>query len=138
MTNSLHDFKTIQDIADEIGIKRQTLYNRAKKTGVDISKKTFSDDEWSSLVNNKRLTYVNDGIDKKFTEIDILKQRVNDQSSFIEVLKKEIEAKNIQIDQAQKLQLIAEQRLTETDKELIEYKEKYAKNKKTFWQKFFS
>lgn len=138
MTENLHAFKTIQAIADELNIKRQTLYNRSKKTGVDISKKSFSDEEWLALVNNKKLTNVNNDNDKIVTEIDILKQRIYEQTSFIETLKKEIEAKNIQIDQAQKLQLMAEQRFNDTNKQLIEYKEKETSHKKSFWQRLFS
>jgi len=130
MTNNLHYFRTIQSIADEIGIKRQTLYNRSKKTGVDISKKAFSDEEWSALLNNKKLSViknVQNVHDKKLTENDVLKQKIDDQKLFIEHLKKEIEFKNIQIDQAQKLQLIAQQRLTEI-----------TTKKKSFWKKLFS
>lgn len=138
MTESVHEFKTVQAVADALNIKRQTLYNRAKKTGIDISKRSFTDEEWSALVNNKKLTSVNSDNDKKLTEIDILKERIAEQSSFIDTLKKELEAKNVQIDQAQKLQLIAEQRLTETNKQLIEYKEKESTTRKTFWQKLFS
>ena len=138
MTESVHEFKTVQAVADALNIKRQTLYNRAKKTGIDISKRSFTDEEWSALVNNKKLTSVNIDNDKKLTEIDILRERIAEQSSFIDTLKKELEAKNVQIDQAQKLQLIAEQRLTETNKQLIEYKEKESTTKKTFWQKLFS
>lgn len=138
MTESVHEFKTVQAVADALNIKRQTLYNRAKKTGIDISKRSFTDEEWSALVNNKKLTSVNSDNDKKLTEIDILKERIAEQSSFIDTLKKELEVKNVQIDQAQKLQLIAEQRLTETNKQLIEYKEKESTIRKTFWQKLFS
>lgn len=138
MTNNLHKFNTIQDIADEIGIKRQTLYNRAKKTGVDISKKSFSDEEWYAIVNNEKIDIADNVNDVELTKIDILEQRINEQFSFIETLKSEIKAKNVQIDQAQKLQLIAEQRLTETNKDLIYYKEKDTTKKKTFWQRLFS
>lgn len=67
MKDNLHNFNTIQDVADEIGIKRQTLYNRSKKTGVDISKKSFSDDEWFALVNNKQFESVDSVNDKKLT-----------------------------------------------------------------------
>lgn len=42
-----------------------------------------------------------------------------------------------QIDHAQQLQLIAEQRLTETNKTLITYQEKENQPKKGFWQRLF-
>lgn len=137
MTDNIHTFKTIQAIADELDIKRQTLYNRARKTEIDISKKQFTDEEWSALVNNRKLTYVNKNSDKKLSEIDILNQRIEEQSAFIMTLSKEIEAKNIQIDHAQQLQLIAEQRLTETNKTLIEYREKENNSKTGFWSRLF-
>lgn len=137
MTNNIHTFNTIQAIADELNIKRQTLYNRAKKTEVDISKKSFSDEEWSALVNNNKLTNVNKESDNKLSELNILTQRIEEQSSFIETLSKEIEAKNKQIDQSQQLQLIAEQRLTETTKTLITYQEKENMTKKGFWARLF-
>ncbi|WP_061399777.1 hypothetical protein [Leuconostoc mesenteroides] len=137
MTESLHKFKTIQSIADELNIKRQTLYNRSKKTGVDISKKEFSDEEWASLIHNEKLTNVNGDNDIKLSEIDILKQRIDEQSGFIETLRKEIEAKNIQIDQAQKLQLMAEQRFNDTNNQLLEYKEKEGIHKKSIWKRLF-
>lgn len=137
MTESVHEFKTVQAVADALNIKRQTLYNRAKKTGIDISKRSFTDEEWSALVNNKKLTSVNSDNDKKLTEIDILKQRIDEQSGFIETLRKEIEAKNIQIDQAQKLQLMAEQRFNDTNNQLLEYKEKEGIHKKSIWKRLF-
>ena len=137
MTDNIHTFKTVQAIADKLDIKRQTLYNRAKKTEIDISKKHFTDAEWSALVNNKKVTDVNKKSDSNLSEIDILNQRIEEQSSFINTLRKEIEAKNIQIERSQKLQLIAEQRLTETNNILIEYKEKEKQPKKGFWQRLF-
>lgn len=137
MTENIHKFKTIQAIADELDIKRQTLYNRAKKTEINISKKKFTDEEWSALVNNKKLTNVNKNINKELSQIDILNLRIEEQSSFIKTLSKEIEAKNIQIERSQQLQLIAEQRLTETNKTLIEYQEKENNTKKGFWARMF-
>ena len=59
----------------------------------------------------------------------------NSQSLF--ELKSQIKEKDKQIDHAQQLQLIAEQRLTETNKTLIEYQEKENQPKKGFWQRLF-
>lgn len=139
MTENVHEFKTVQSIADSLKIKRQTLYNRAKKTGVDISKKSFTDEEWLALVNNKKLTNVKNDNDEKLTEIDILKGRIDEQSSFIDTLKKELDAKNQQIDQAQKLQLIAEQKLSELsgNKNAIELDDDSSGKKRGFFKNFF-
>lgn len=133
MTTVKHEFGTIQAIADELKIKRQTLYNRAKKTNVDISKKKFTDEEWTALVNNKKLTDVNNVNDEKLTRIDILNQQINDYKKIIDVMERELQEKNKQIDQAQQLQLIAETRLNETRTQLIEYQDK----KRGFWSKLF-
>lgn len=133
MTTVKHEFGTIQAIADELKIKRQTLYNRAKKTNVDISKKKFTDEEWTALVNNKKMTSVNNVNDEKLTKIDILNQQLNDYQKIIDVMERELQEKNKQIDQAQQLQLIAETRLNETRTQLIEYQEK----KRSIWSKIF-
>lgn len=133
MTTVKHEFGTIQAIADELKIKRQTLYNRAKKTNVDISKKKFTDEEWTALVNNKKMTSVNNVNDQKLTKIDILNQQLNDYQKIIDVMERELQEKNKQIDQAQQLQLIAENRLNETRTQLIEYQEK----KRSIWSKIF-
>lgn len=133
MTTVKHEFGTIQAIADELKIKRQTLYNRAKKTNVDISKKKFTDEEWTALVNNKKMTSVNNVNDEKLTKIDILNQQLNDYQKIIDVMERELQEKNKQIDQAQQLQLIAETRLNETRTKLIEYQEK----KRSIWSKIF-
>lgn len=133
MTTVKHEFGTIQAIANELKIKRQTLYNRAKKTNVDISKKKFTDEEWTALVNNEKLTDVNNVNDEKLTRIDILNQQINDYKKIIDVMERELQEKNKQIDQAQQLQLIAETRLNETRTQLIEYQDK----KRGFWSKLF-
>ena len=138
MTKDVHEFKTIQAIADELNIKRQTLYNRAKKTGIDISKRSFTDEEWSALVNNKKLTSVNDEDDRKLTEIDTLREQISEQRHFIEILKKELDAKNQQIDQAQMLQLMAERKLSEvSSKDMIEMDAPHKETKNSFFSKWF-
>lgn len=138
MTENVHEFRTIQAIADALNIKRQTLYNRAKKTGIDISKRSFTDEEWSALVNNKKLTSVNDEDDKKLTEIDMLREQISEQRHFIEILKKELDAKNQQIDQAQMLQLMAERKLSEvSNKDMIEMDVPYKETKNSFFSKWF-
>lgn len=139
MTENLHEFKTVQSIAESLKIRRQTLYNRGKKVGIDVSKKSFTDEEWTALVNNKKWTSVNFDNDKKLSEIDILKGRIDEQASFIDTLKKELDAKNQQIDQAQKLQLIAEQKLSELsgNKNAIELDDDSSRKKRRFFKNLF-
>ncbi|WP_273712506.1 hypothetical protein [Leuconostoc mesenteroides] len=73
------------------------------------------------------------------TEIDILKGRIDEQSSVIDTLKKEFDAKNQQIDQAQKLQLIAEQKLSELsgNKNAIELDDDSSRKKRGFFKNLF-
>lgn len=49
----------------------------------------------------------------------------------------QIELLNKNLDQAQQLQLIAEQRLTETKDTLLDYQEKDNNTKKGFWARLF-
>ena len=79
------------------------------------------------------MTDVNNVNDEKLTRIDILNQQINDYKKIIDVMERELQEKNKQIDQAQQLQLIAETRLNETRTQLIEYQDK----KRGFWSKLF-
>ncbi|MFL2112133.1 replication initiation protein, partial [Marinilactibacillus psychrotolerans] len=64
-------------------------------------------------------------------------QQLAEKDDLINYLKSQIKEKDKQIDHAQQLQLIAEQRLTETNKTLIAYQEKENQPKKGFWQRLF-
>ena len=126
-----HEFDSIIAIADELEISRQALNRKAKRLNIDLSKKSFTDKEWKLLALTKRKpkTSTSSNYVDTFTA-----QQIDD---LINYLKSQIKEKDKQIDHAQQLQLIAEQRLTETNKTLIEYQEKENQPKKGFWQRLF-
>ena len=129
-----HEFDSIIAIADELEISRQALNRKAKRLNIDLSKKSFTDKEWQLLVSTKRKpkTSTSSNYVDTFTA-----QQIAEKDDLINYLKSQIKEKDKQIDHAQQLQLIAEQRLTETNKTLIEYQEKENQPKKGFWQRLF-
>ncbi|MGB2577948.1 replication initiation protein [Leuconostoc suionicum] len=129
-----HEFDSIIAIADELEISRQALNRKAKRLNIDLSKKSFTDKEWKLLALTKRKpkTSTSSNYVDTFTA-----QQLAEKDDLINYLKSQIKEKDKQIDHAQQLQLIAEQRLTETNKTLIEYQEKENQPKKGFWQRLF-
>lgn len=129
-----HEFDSIIAIADKLEISRQALNRKAKRLNIDLSKKSFTDKEWQLLVSTKRKpkTSTSSNYVDTFTA-----QQIAEKDDLINYLKSQIKEKDKQIDHAQQLQLIAEQRLTETNKTLIEYQEKENQSKKGFWQRLF-
>lgn len=129
-----HEFDSIIAIADELEISRQALNRKAKRLNIDLSKKSFTDKEWKLLASTKRKpkTSTSSNYVDTFTA-----QQITEKDDLINYLKSQIKEKDKQIDHAQQLQLIAEQRLTETNKTLIEYQEKENQPKKGFWQRLF-
>lgn len=129
-----HEFDSIIAIADELEISRQALNRKAKRLNIDLSKKSFTDKEWKLLVSTKRKpkTSTSSNYVDTFTA-----QQLAEKDDLINYLKSQIKEKDKQIDHAQQLQLIAEQRLTETNKTLIAYQEQENQPKKRFWQRLF-
>ena len=129
-----HEFDSIIAIADELEISRQALNRKAKRLNIDLSKKSFSDKEWKLLASTKRKpkTSTSSNYVDTFTA-----QQIAEKDDLINYLKSQIKEKDKQIDHAQQLQLIAEQRLTETKDSLIEYQEKENQPKKGFWHRLF-
>ena len=130
-----HEFDSIIAIADELEISRQALNRKAKRLNIDLSKKSFTDKEWKLLALTKRkpkTSTLSNYVDA-FTA-----QRLAEKDDLINYLKSQIKEKDKQIDHAQQLQLIAEQRMTETNKVLIEYQKTENKTKNGFWQRLFS
>ena len=129
-----HEFDTIIAIADELEISRQALNRKAKRFNIDLSKKSFTDTEWKLLTSTKRKP-------KQSTSSNYVDaftaQQLTEKDDLIDYLKSQIKEKDKQIDHAQQLQLIAEQRLTETNKTLIAYQEQENESKKEFWQRLF-
>jgi len=78
----------------------------------------------------QQIKFLNKEISAKDKQIKFLSDQLKEKDLQISLLNKNL-------DQAQQLQLIAEQRLTETNKTLIEYQEKENQPKKGFWQRLF-
>jgi len=132
---SKHQFKSITDLANALGLSRSYTYTRAKKLNIDIKKLEFSDDEFQTLKTGKvpsdEKTKEDTFKDKKGRSENTLITQLNERIAFLE---KQIEVKDKQIDQSQQLQLIAEQRLTEEHQKVLELS---AKPKKSFWKTLF-
>ncbi|WP_273719507.1 replication initiation protein [Leuconostoc mesenteroides] len=129
-----HDFDSIIAISEELEISRQALYRKASRLNIDLSKKSFTEKEWQLLVSTKRQPKVSTSSDYVDT---FTAQQLAEKDDLINYLKSQIKEKDKQIDHAQQLQLIAEQRLTETTKTLIAYQEKENQPRKGFWQRLF-
>lgn len=130
----IHEFDSIIAIADELEISRQALNRKAKRLNIDLSKKSFTDKEWKLLVSTKRKPKTSTSSNYVDT---ITAQQLAEKDDLINYLKSQIKEKDKQIDHAQQLQLIAEQRLTETKDTLIEYQENEKNPKKGFWHRLF-
>lgn len=129
-----HEFDSIIAIADELEISRQALNRKAKRLNIDLSKKSFDDKEWKLLASTKRKPKTSTSSNYVDT---FVAQQLAEKDDLIDYLKSQIKEKDKQIDHAQQLQLIAEQRLTETNKTLIAYQEQENQPKKGFWQRLF-
>lgn len=129
-----HEFNSIIAIADELEISRQALNRKAKRLNIDLSKKSFNDKEWKLLASTKRKPKTSTSSNYVDT---FIAQQLAEKDDLINYLKSQIKEKDKQIDHAQQLQLIAEQRLTETKDTLIEYQENENHPKKGFWHRLF-
>lgn len=131
-----HEFDSIIAIADELEISRQALNRKAKRLNIDLSKKSFTDTEWKLLASTKRKpkqSTLSNYVDT-FTA-----QQLAEKDDLINYLKSQIKEKDKQIDHAQQLQLIAEQRLNDEHQKVIELSEFNNTNsaKQPFWSKLF-
>lgn len=131
----MRQFDTIIAIANELKISRQALNKKAKRLNINLTKKTFSDNEWKLLSSTNR--NYKKKVDGKVDDYEL--KLLSDKDELIIFLKSQIEEKDKQIDHAQQLQLIAEQRLSETNSALLAYQEqeKESQFKKGFWFHFF-
>ena len=102
-----HKFDSIIAISDELEISRQALYRKASRLNIDLSKKSFTDKEWKLLVSTKRKPKVSTSSNYVDT---FTAQQIAEKDDLINYLKSQIKEKDKQIDHAQQLQLIAEQR----------------------------
>lgn len=149
-----HKFSSISNLSKYLQVSRTTLYKRAKEHNITLSG-FYSDEQLKKLsgvqymnTNNEHVKNSNGHIEQRNEhfeqEITFLKKQLSDQNKHVALIINQLKEKDNQIgllnknlDQAQQLQLIAEQRLTETKSTLIEFQEKEKNTKKGFWNKLF-
>lgn len=159
-----HKFNSVNDIAEAIGVSRVTMYKRAKREGIDVAKKEFTEQEWKSLSLTSK---VNKSVNVNTSKVGGI-NKVNTENSVINQLKKQVEAqeeqmkflrdqlvakdehlvqqlavkdeqikeKDKQLDQAQRLQLDLQQQLKERQLELttIEEETEPEPQKRKWWR----
>ncbi|MBS0958951.1 replication initiation protein [Leuconostoc pseudomesenteroides] len=149
-----HKFSSISNLSKYLQVSRTTLYKRAKEHNITLSG-FYSDEQLKKLsgvqymnTKNEHVKHSNGHIEQRNEhfeqEITFLKKQLSDQNKHVALIINQLKEKDNQIgllnknlDQAQQLQLIAEQRLTETKSTLIEFQEKEKNAKKGFWNKLF-
>ena len=146
-----HKFNSISELAEHLKISRTTLYRRANLSDINLTG-VYSDEQLELLSSvqptvqqlnssteqtgqlseqtEQQIKFLNKEISAKDKQIKFLSDQLKEKDLHIILLNKNL-------DQAQQLQLIAEQRLTETNKTLIAYQEQESQPKKGFWQRLF-
>lgn len=156
-----HLYKSVKELADELGISRTTLYKRAKLNGIDLNGNYTSQQieqlktvqfKMDTEQKNEHFSEQNEHKDEHFFQSEI--QRL---SSQLTVKDEQIAELNQQLKQAQKLadqaqqlqlktqlQLEAEQQKVlaletelQQDEVVSEASANGAKNKKGFWRRIF-
>ena len=135
-----HKFNSISELAEHLKISRTTLYKRANLSDINLTG-VYSDEQLELLSSVHQTGQLSEQTEQ---QIKFLNKEISAKDNQIKFLSDQLKEKDLQIsllnknlDQAQQLQLIAEQRLTETNKTLIEYQEKENQPKKGFWHRVF-
>ena len=146
-----HKFKSISELAEHLKISRTTLYRRANLSNINLTG-VYSDEQLELLSSvhptvqklNSSTEQTEQLSEQTEQQIKFLNKDISAKDKQIKLLSDQLKEKDLQIsllnkhlDQAQQLQLIAEQRLTETKDNLIEYQEKENHTKKGFWSRIF-
>ena len=139
-----HKFNSISELAEHLKISRTTLYRRANLSDINLTG-VYSDEQLELLSSvHPTVQQLNSSTEQSGQQIKFLNKEISAKDKQIKFLSDQLKEKDLQIsllnknlDQAQQLQLIAEQRLTETKDNLIEYQEKENHTKKGFWSRLF-
>ena len=146
-----HEFNSISELAEHLKISRTTLYKRANLSDIDLTG-VYSNEQLDLLSSvhptvqqlNSSTEQTGRLSEQTEQQIKFLNIEISAKDKQIKLLSGQLKEKDLQIgllnkdlDQAQQLQLIAEQRLTETKDNLIEYQEKENHTKKGFWSRLF-
>ena len=147
-----HKFNSISELAEHLKISRTTLYKRANLSDINLTG-VYSDEQLELLSSvhqtvqqlNSSTEQTGQLSEQTEQQIKFLNQEISAKDKQIKLLSGQLKEKDLQIgllnkhlDQAQQLQLIAEQRLTETKDTLIEYQGNENNAKKGFWHRLFS
>ena len=146
-----HEFNSISELAEHLKISRTTLYKRANLSDINLTG-VYSNEQLDLLSSvhptvqqlNSSTEQTGRLSEQTEQQIKFLNKEISAKDKQIKLLSGQLKEKDLQIgllnkhlDQAQQLQLIAEQRLTETKDNLIEYQEKENHTKKGFWSRLF-
>ena len=146
-----HEFNSISELAEHLKVSRTTLYKRANLSDIDLTG-VYSNEQLDLLSSvhptvqqlNSSTEQTGRLSEQTEQQIKFLNKEISAKDKQIKFLSDQLKEKDLQIsllnknlDQAQQLQLIAEQRLTETKDNLIEYQEKENHTKKGFWSRLF-
>ncbi len=147
-----HKFNSISELAEHLKISRTTLYRRANLSDINLTG-VYSDEQLELLSSvqptvqqlNSLTEQTGQLSEQTEQQIKFLNKEISAKNKQIKFLSDQLKEKDLQIsllnknlDQAQQLQLIAEQRLTETKDTLIEYQGNENNAKKGFWHRLFS
>ena len=147
-----HKFNSISELAEHLKISRTTLYRRANLSDINLTG-VYSDEQLELLSSvqptvqqlNSSTEQTGQLSEQTEQQIKFLNKEISAKDKQIKFLSDQLKEKDLQIsllnknlDQAQQLQLIAEQRLTETKDTLIEYQGNENNAKKGFWHRLFS
>lgn len=147
-----HKFNSISELAEHLKISRTTLYKRANLSDIDLTG-VYSNEQLELLSSvhptvqqlNSSTEQTGQLSEQTEQQIKFLNKEISAKNKQIKFLYDQLKEKDLQIsllnknlDQAQQLQLIAEQRLTETKDTLIEYQGNENNAKKGFWHRLFS
>lgn len=156
MNNNETFFNSVTELAKHLGISRKTLYERAKRDGIELNgsytqeelnllrlkkSKNVTDTKVNNHSRNETQNKHNETelVDVMKAQIVVLEQDKDRLYSELESRNKHIDELNKQVDQAQQLQLLAENRLSEEHQLRIETENLNStlSNKKSFWKRLF-
>lgn len=156
MNNNETFFNSVTELAKHLGISRKTLYERAKRDGIELNgsytqeelnllrlkkSKNVTDTKVNNHSRNETQNKHNETelVDVLKAQIVVLEQDKDRLYSELESRNKHIDELNKQVDQAQQLQLLAENRLSEEHQLRIETENLNStlSNKKSFWKRLF-
>lgn len=150
-----HKYSSVKELAEHLNISRTTLYKRAKSHNIKLNGRytneqlnmlqSINADDLSTKVNikaeqneheNEQIEQSTEHENEQINNEKILINQLEVKDGQINVLTERLAQAQKALDQAQQLQLIAEQRLTDEHQKVIELSEQNLKNK-NFWQKLF-